>query len=243
MTSVLPDRGIRSSPSTSARRPGIAPNALLAALILGGALVLLLWWHDTPDTPAYVRRLADERGPHHRPPCWLRDHRLAAAHGAGAGARARARCRPSRSVARDGRALRDLVGSGTHVAHHLGLRRHRARVGDPADGCVVDAIPRRDDGDSCAGAADSGRWRINAGGARTHALRDVVLPALLYLPCGSPLVQPRVLDRARLQCEPECASVVEPALYQHRRAACLVPVRRTDPRGHAASHGGGRRLP
>lgn len=50
MTTVLPDRGIRRSPSTPALRPGTRPNVLLGALILGGALVTLLWWHDTPAT-------------------------------------------------------------------------------------------------------------------------------------------------------------------------------------------------
>jgi predicted ferric reductase len=50
MTSVLPDRGIRRSSSSSAPRSGMTPNALLVVLSAGGALVLLLWWHDTPAT-------------------------------------------------------------------------------------------------------------------------------------------------------------------------------------------------
>src|SRR5580698_6774719 len=50
MTSVLPDRGIRRIPSPSVSRSGISPNVLLGALIAGGALVVLLWWHDTPAT-------------------------------------------------------------------------------------------------------------------------------------------------------------------------------------------------
>jgi len=50
MTSVLPDRGIRRSPSTSASRSGMRPDVLLGALVLGGALVVALWWHDTPAT-------------------------------------------------------------------------------------------------------------------------------------------------------------------------------------------------
>src|SRR5665213_1225058 len=50
MTSVLPDRGIRRSSSSPAPRSGMAPNALLLALSAGGALVLLLWWHDTSAT-------------------------------------------------------------------------------------------------------------------------------------------------------------------------------------------------
>jgi predicted ferric reductase len=50
MTSVLPERGIRRSTSTSASRSGTRPNVLLGALSLGAALVVLLWWHDTPAT-------------------------------------------------------------------------------------------------------------------------------------------------------------------------------------------------
>jgi predicted ferric reductase len=49
MTSVLPDRGVRrrATPSTGA---GVRPDLLLAGLTLGAALVVLLWWHDTPAT-------------------------------------------------------------------------------------------------------------------------------------------------------------------------------------------------
>jgi predicted ferric reductase len=50
MTSVLPERGIGRRTSPSVPGSGLAPNALLGALIVGGALVVLLWWHDTPAT-------------------------------------------------------------------------------------------------------------------------------------------------------------------------------------------------
>jgi predicted ferric reductase len=50
MTSVLPDRGVRRSSSASTLRPGIRPDVLLAALTLGGALVIALWWHDATAT-------------------------------------------------------------------------------------------------------------------------------------------------------------------------------------------------
>jgi predicted ferric reductase len=48
MTSVLPDRWIRRSTPPSAIR--LRPNAVLAVLAFGAALVILLWWQNTPPT-------------------------------------------------------------------------------------------------------------------------------------------------------------------------------------------------
>jgi predicted ferric reductase len=49
MTSVLPDQGLHRRAS-SAPGAGVRPDVLLAGLTLGAALVIMLWWSDTPAT-------------------------------------------------------------------------------------------------------------------------------------------------------------------------------------------------
>jgi predicted ferric reductase len=49
VTAVMPNRDLRGY-EPPARRTGLDPRALLAILVGGAALVVLLWWHDTPPT-------------------------------------------------------------------------------------------------------------------------------------------------------------------------------------------------
>ena len=147
-------------------------------------------------------RRADRCRPDLRPVRRLRSGRPGRADGQAAAAGTRHRLGPAGPLARRGRQVRRLYSGDPRAADHLGIRRDRAHRAGLGDRHAAAQLPGRAHGHRRGTPAGGHRHHVGSRGTPPHALRNLVLPALLHVPGDRARVQPPVRRRRPVHHQP-----------------------------------------